>query len=181
MSNIKVEILYTVTKTVANGGKRERGPEQIWEYEVSGPEAKLYKEALEAKRSFREYPELMDVLKKAEKEIHRAEMEKFLDSPKENFVFLSFSIGVMEPSYITYFVHNHTEQMLKYFELQGLSEEEIAAWDAEQDLEEMPTWPAYCKEEAEILDPFDRGYYMLDVHFAGDPAHKEAVPVRDVP
>ena len=150
-------------------GDGDCGDTLEWEVEIDGAAEKAYLQAKEEDRPFTDFPELMEVLSEARKEIEEDELANFAD---DEYAMECLGLDPVDPDDINIKVKARDEYTLDLLGLQSLSEEELDNWDA-NNLDENRL-PRICDfdKDFEPMSPFDLGWSLV-VEFEEDEENEE--------
>lgn len=150
--------------TLQYGAIFGKGDSSDWieyEIELTDEEEKLYDAALESEEDLNEVESLKGILERAYAEIEEIEIQNLLDIDDE-YTLECQGESEVDAEEINDLVHDGDEHAISFFGLEGLSEEELEEWDA-NDLDDLPLIKDFV-ENFEPESPFDCGW-ILKVEF----------------
>ena len=140
-----------------------------WEMDVTGETEEAYLRVKMLRLPLEEVPELESILDDARKEIALSEIDSLIDYDDE-YVRKCTGRYPVDPDEINDLVRNRDPHTLQFFDLEGKSDEELDAWNA-NDEEELPDVCDF-DETFTPSSPFDGGYSLM-VEFAEHPDEEE--------
>lgn len=140
-----------------------------WEMDVTGEAEEAYLRAKMLRLPLEEVPELESILDDAREKIADSEIDSLIDYDDE-YVKECTGRHPVDPDEINDLVRNRDPHTLQFFELEDKTDEELDAWDA-NDEEELPDVCDF-DESFTPSSPFDGGYRMM-VEFAEHPEEEE--------
>lgn len=159
-----ISLYYTVSF-----GKLDCSDDIDFEYELTEEQAILYKKAVKMRRPLEDADDLYDILEAAYDEIVDLETEQMCELGDEYTLECMGRVPV-DVKHLNNLVHGGDQYTLEYLGLTDLHPEELKAWDAAEELDEIPMVCDFDKD-FEPSSPYDRGY-TLTVRFV-DPNEYE--------
>lgn len=130
-----------------------------YEYNLTEEQAVAYHLAVKMRKPLDSVDELAEVLSTAHKEIEEEEIENLCDAEDEYVLECQGRIPV-DADRLNELVHNADPYTLEFLALQDLSPEELEAWDADCDLDDLPLICDF-DQDFEPCSPFDSGYSLF--------------------
>ena len=136
MANKTIELHY-----IGIFGKGEFGDDITWDYELTDEQQVAYERAKANPEIDDPYdvPELAEIPELVYDEIKDAEMLILETEADDEYALECLGLNEMDPDELNDLVHSGDAHALEFFGLEGRSMEELEEWDAEFDLDELPT------------------------------------------
>ena len=128
-----------------------------WEEALEDDEEAAYLDAIRNKLELNSIEALQPAVDRAYADIEAQEIDNFLDCD-DPYVMECQGIYEVDPDTINELVAEKDPHAIEYFELQNLSDEELAKWDA-RNLDELPQVRDF-DQDFEPYSPFDQGWTL---------------------
>ena len=128
-----------------------------WDVELNEEQEAAYKKAIEDGENFEDVPELVALCEEAYSEIADEELYNLIEAGDE-YALECQGEAPVDPDEINDLVQSGDAHAIAFFGLEGLSQEELEEWDA-NDLDELPLIKDFV-EDFVPESPFDNGWTL---------------------